>query len=390
MTEAHSVPSPYNAALLLADGTFFPGYGIGAQGITGGEICFNTAMTGYQEVLSDPSYAGQIITFTFPHIGNVGANAEDNEAVTPHCSGLVLREAITAPSNYRSKEPFEEWLKEQGLIGICGIDTRALTRHIRHAGAQNAVIISAESHKDIDLQKARYALEQTPDMAGRELARSVSTKHAYSWGQTRWKHEQGYGEIAEPKYHVVAIDYGQKWNILRCLASYGCEVTVVPCDMPAREILAKNPDGIFLSNGPGDPAATGEYALPIIRELLQSNIPIFGICLGHQLLALAMGARTDKMQQGHRGANQPVRNERSGEIEITSQNHGFVVCQSTLPAGVKLSHVSLFDGTCEGLMVEGKPIFSVQHHPEASPGPHDSIYLFGEFVEAMIEHKEAA
>lgn len=387
MREFEPVPSQFNAALVLSDGTVFYGYKCGRNGTTTGEICFNTALTGYQEVLTDPSYAGQIITFTFPHIGNVGTNTEDKEAEAVYAKGLILRERISSPSSFRSELDFNEWLKEHELIGISGIDTRALTRHIRHAGAQNCAIITADVSTAIDLQAAWEKLQETPSMEGQEIARSVSTASSYDWGQTRWQLGKGYGKLENPKFHVVAIDYGEKLNILRSLASIGCEVTVVPADMPAKDILAKHPDGIFLSNGPGDPSATGEYALPVIRDLIDSEVPIFGICLGHQLLALALGAKTEKMHQGHRGANQPVRNIQTGKIEITSQNHGFVVCHGSLPEGVEMSHVSLFDGTCEGLSVKNKPIFSVQHHPESSPGPHDSLYLFEQFAECMVEYK---
>lgn len=387
MPDFAPVPAPYNAALVLADGTVFYGHKVGNEGTTIGEVCFNTALTGYQEVLTDPSYAGQIITFTFPHIGNVGTNDEDKEANQVFAKGLILREAISSPSNFRSEVDFNEWLKEHGLIGISGIDTRALTRHIRHEGAQNCAIVTAQIAAEIDVKLVFEQLQDAPSMEGREIAREVSTPSAYSWGQTRWTLGKGYGTLENPKFHVVAIDYGEKLNILRSLASVGCEVTVVPADMPAADILAKNPDGIFLSNGPGDPSATGEYAVPVIRELVESGVPIFGICLGHQLLALALGAKTEKMHQGHRGANQPVRNIATGQIEITSQNHGFVVCHGSLPEGVEMSHVSLFDGTCEGLSVKNKPIFSVQHHPESSPGPHDSHYLFHEFVDLMVEYQ---
>ncbi len=388
MSDITSVPAPYNAALLLSDGTVFFGFGIGHKGITSGEVCFNTAMTGYQEVLTDPSYAGQIITFTFPHIGNVGTNIEDIEAEKVCAKGLIIREAISDPSNFRANNHFNNWLDENGLTGICGIDTRALTRHIRHQGAGNIVIVHAETGAEIDLNAARETLKTTPDMTGQELASSVSTPHSYDWSETRWKLGRGYGELDKPQFHVVAIDYGEKLNILRSLASVGCKVTVVPADSSAEDILHHKPDGVFLSNGPGDPAATAEYAVPVLRKLIESGVPIFGICLGHQLLATALGARTEKMHQGHRGANQPVRNLVTGVIEITSQNHGFVVCHGSLPDGVEMSHVSLFDGTCEGLRVPGKPIFSVQHHPESSPGPHDSQYLFHDFVDMMIEYKD--
>ncbi|MEI7668781.1 MAG: glutamine-hydrolyzing carbamoyl-phosphate synthase small subunit [Pseudomonadota bacterium] len=369
-----NLPSNSNAALLLADGTVFFGNSFGAENPVYGEICFNTAMTGYQEVLTDPSYNGQIITFTFPHIGNVGCNNEDIETnIAEGAAGLVVREPITNPSNFRSQQHFDVWLKEHKISGISGIDTRALTRYIRKNGAQNAVITKSDN-----LKQAQAELLKMPSLKGRELAKSVSTKNIYEWNEPR------FSEVSKTlSKHVVAIDYGEKLNILRCLVSEGCKVTVVPSQTSAQEILALKPDGVFLSNGPGDPAATGEYAVPVIRNLIDSGLPIFGICLGHQMLALALGGKTEKMQQGHRGANHPVKNLKTGLVEITSQNHGFVVVEDSLPDTVEITHRSLFDNSVEGIKLKDKPVFSVQHHPESSPGPHDSIYLFREFMEMM-------
>jgi carbamoyl-phosphate synthase small subunit len=382
-----TMPPYANACLMLADGTVFYGNGIGATGITAGEICFNTAMTGYQEVLTDLSFAGQIITFTFPHIGNVGCNDEDNEAVRPAASGLVLRELPTDPSNFRSESSFNDWLVAKGLTGIYGVDTRALTRHIRQAGAQNAVIFHAKKGEAINLEALQKALSACPDMTGRELAASVSTDKPYEWNQTAWTLGEGFGTLDKHSYHVVAIDYGEKLNILRRLAERGCKVTVVPATISAEDILKYKPDGIFLSNGPGDPAATGAYAVPVLKKLINSGVPMFGICLGHQLIGQALGGKTEKLKQGHRGANHPVKNLETGAVEITSQNHGFAVIADSLPADVKVTHVSLFDGTVEGLRSLSKPVFTVQYHPESSPGPHDSQYLFDLFVKSMQEAK---
>jgi carbamoyl-phosphate synthase small subunit len=371
------------AILVLEDESFFFGYGLGAtQKKAIGEICFNTSMTGYQESLTDPSYAGQIITFTFPHIGNVGSNDEDIETKGEAARGLIIREDITAPSNWRSEGHFNDWLIKQGMVGICGIDTRALTRHIRDNGALNGLIYF-DPDGDFDVDALKAEVKKWPGLKGMDLAIEVTCKKAYEWNETCWSLEDGYGEQKDPKHHVVAIDYGAKHNILRCLANAGCKVTVVPATMPANDILALNPDGIFLSNGPGDPAATGEYAIPIIQSLLESGKPIFGICLGHQLLSLSLGAKTQKMHQGHRGANHPVKDLETGKVEITSQNHGFEVIADTLPDTAIQTHISLFDKTNEGMRLKDKPVFSVQYHPEASPGPHDSYYLFERFVERM-------
>ncbi|MCB9948167.1 MAG: glutamine-hydrolyzing carbamoyl-phosphate synthase small subunit [Rhodospirillaceae bacterium] len=372
-------PPGATAALVLADGAVMWGRGLGAAGSAVGEVCFNTSMTGYQEILTDPSYAGQIISFTFPHIGNVGANAEDVETTTPSARGLVLRADITEPSNWRASRHLDDWLKANDLVGIAGIDTRRLTRRIRDGGAPSGVVAH---HPDgiFDIPALRRQAGDWPGLAGMDLAIEVTRRQTEQWDETRWRLGSGYGRLETPQRRVVAIDYGAKRNILRCLASAGCAVTIVPATATAEEILRHDPDGIFLSNGPGDPAATGRYAVPAIRALMATGKPIFGICLGHQMLALALGARTEKMHQGHRGANHPVKDLATGRVEITSQNHGFVVVPDSLPDDVEVTHVSLFDGTNEGLRVKGRPIFSVQYHPEASPGPMDSHYLFDRFV----------
>jgi len=376
-------PAGATAVIVLADGTTLWGRGIGAQTHAVGEICFNTSITGYQEILTDPSYAGQIITFTFPHIGNVGTNLEDIETITPAARGLIVRENITAPSNWRANSHFNDWLIAHNIPGICGVDTRALTRRIRDGGAPNGVIAHSPDGKfDIPALQAEVAAWSGLD--GLDLAKDVSCTQRYTWSESLWTLGQGYGEQTAPRFHVVAIDYGAKRNILRCLAASGCRVTVVPASTSAEEILTLAPDGVFLSNGPGDPAATGVYAVPTIRALLAKNMPIFGICLGHQLLALALGGTTAKMPLGHRGANHPVQDIHTGRVEITSQNHGFHVLPDSLPANVVPTHISLFDHTNEGLSVLDKPAFSVQYHPEASPGPEDSHYLFARFI-AMIE-----
>lgn len=384
--DKNALPSLLNAALLLADGTVFEGFGIGKAGIVFGEICFNTAMTGYQEILTDPSYNGQIITFTFPHIGNVGCNEEDIES-DGHLGacGLIVREAITTPSNFRAKQHLNDWLIAKGITGISGVDTRALTRHIRKNGAQNAAIVSDEWQvASGKWQEVKEKLATYPSLKGMELAKKVTTQKTYEWTEPRWTFATGHLPLAT-KYHVVAIDYGEKLNILRCLASLGCRITVVHAETSAEDILALKPNGIFLSNGPGDPAATGTYAVPVIKKLTDSGLPVFGICLGHQMLALALGGKTEKMHQGHRGANHPVKDLKTGKVEITSQNHGFVVSEE-LPKDVEVTHRSLFDGTIQGLRHKSKPVFCVQGHPEASPGPHDSLYLFERFVKMMETH----
>ena len=387
-----SSPGEATAALVLADGTILWGYGIGAVGSSVGEVCFNTSLTGYQEILTDPSYAGQIITFTFPHIGNVGANLSDIETTTPVARGLILRADITEPSNYRATRSLDDWLKAQDLIGITGVDTRRLTRRIRDAGAPTGVVAHAPDGK-FDLSGLKAMAADWPGLDGMDLAKEVSCRQTYQWDETRWDFAAGedglgaYGRQDSPRYHVVAVDFGAKRNILRCLASAGCRVTVVPATATAEEILRHDPDGVFLANGPGDPAATGSYAVPTVKAVVESGKPVFGICLGHQLLALALGANTTKMHLGHRGANHPVKDLETGKVEITSQNHGFVVERKSLPAGVVETHRSLFDGTLEGLRLDGRPVFSVQYHPEASPGPQDSHYLFERFVAAIDASK---
>jgi len=370
------------AALVLADGTVFRGHGIGAAGTAVGEVCFNTSMTGYQEILTDPSYEGQLITFTFPHIGNVGTNDEDIESTTPAARGLILRAEVTEPSNWRNARHLDRWLKIRNLVGVSGIDCRYLTRRIRDGGAPNGALCHSPDGQ-FDFEDLRRQAAEWPGLEGMDLAKNVSCTQTYQWTETLWHLGEGYGQLAEPRHHVVAMDFGAKRNILRSLASTGCKVTVVPATASVEDIMRHQPDGIFLSNGPGDPAATGAYAVPTIRGLVESGKPLFGICLGHQLLSLALGARTEKMHQGHRGANHPVKDLETGKVEITSQNHGFVVLPDSLPTGVTATHVSLFDNSLEGLKVEGKPIFSVQYHPEASPGPQDSAYLFERFVALM-------
>lgn len=383
-------PRPQGAtgALVLADGTVFWGKGIGAAGHSVGEVVFNTGLTGYQEVLTDPSYAGQIITFCFPHVGNVGTNVEDIESLHPAARGCILRADITNPANWRSTQHLQAWLESHGLVGLAGIDTRRLTRKIRDGGAPNGVIVHAPDGV-FDLPALVAQAQAWPGLEGMDLARDVTCTQSYDWMQTRWALGKGFSTQHQPKYHVVALDFGAKRNILRCLASAGCKVTVVPATTSAEDILKLSPDGIFLSNGPGDPAATGVYAVSVIQKLMASGLPLFGICLGHQLLALSLGAKTYKMDKGHRGNNQPVKDLLTGRVEITSQNHGFAVDRSTLPAGVIETHKSLFDGSVEGIAVEGKPIFSVQYHPEASPGPQDAHYLFQRFLDAIAAHRGA-
>ena len=375
-------PPGATAALVLADGAVFWGRGLGAVGTTVGEVCFNTSITGYQEILTDPSYAGQIITFTFPHIGNVGTNGEDIETLTPAARGLVLRADITGASNWRATAELGAWLSHHGLIGISGIDTRALTRRIRDGGAPSGAIGHAPDRAP-DVAALLDQAQGWPGLAGMDLAKEVSCVQPYDWDETEWRLGAGYGAQDKPAYHVVAMDFGAKRNILRALAGMGCKVTVVPATATADDVLRHAPDGVFLSNGPGDPAATGEYAVPTIQTLLEKDLPVFGICLGHQLLALALGARTEKMHLGHRGANHPVKDLETGKVEITSQNHGFVVAEDSLPGSALKTHVSLFDGSLEGLRLDGRPVFSVQYHPEASPGPQDSHYLFERFVGMM-------
>ncbi|MBV9840680.1 MAG: glutamine-hydrolyzing carbamoyl-phosphate synthase small subunit [Sphingomonadaceae bacterium] len=405
MADARARPEGATGVLALADGSLIWGRGFGAEGSAVGEVCFNTAMTGYQEVMTDPSYAGQIINFTFPHIGNVGANPEDIEAQNPHALGLIVREDVTAPSNFRATQRFDEWLRNNGRIGLSGVDTRALTRAIRIGGAPNGVI-AHDAAGDFDTDALVAQARAWPGLEGMDLARQVSTLQTYQWDDGLWRLGEGYErastslgtngglEAGKPfvpsevegraasdsRPHVVAIDYGLKRNILRNLVAAGARVTVVPATASYEDVMRHQPDGVFLSNGPGDPAATGEYAVPVIRKLLEVGKPVFGICLGHQLLGLAVGARTSKMHQGHRGANHPVRRASDGRVEITSMNHGFAVETETLPANAEPTHFSLFDGSLAGLRLTDKPAFSVQYHPEASPGPQDSHYLFEQFV----------
>jgi carbamoyl-phosphate synthase small subunit len=387
------IPAGATACLVLGDGSVLWGRGFGAHtpatGAPPAEVCFNTSMTGYQETLTDPSYAGQIITFTFPHIGNVGANPEDIEAVTPAARGLVVQQDLTEPANYRATRHLDNWLKSHGMPGISGLDTRALTIRIRDGGAPNG-IIAFPADGVFDLPALRAAAAAWPGLVGMDLAKEVSCRQSYGWNETSWVWPEGFGRQTAPKHKVVAVDYGAKRNILRCLATVGLEVTVVPATATAEEILRHKPDGVFLSNGPGDPAATGEYAVPVIQEILEKRVPIFGICLGHQLLGRALGGTTYKLERGHRGANQPVKDLATGKVEITSQNHGFAIAGDSLPANVRVTHVSLFDGSNEGLAATDKPAFSVQYHPESTPGPNDSHHLFHRFVALIEEHKGGA
>ncbi|KPN63486.1 carbamoyl-phosphate synthase small subunit [Aliiroseovarius crassostreae] len=374
------------ACLALADGTIFYGMGFGATGVTTAELCFNTAMTGYQEIMTDPSYAGQVVTFTFPHIGNTGTNVEDDETGDPVAAGMVVKWDPTDPSNWRNTEELTLWLEKRGRIGIGGVDTRRLTRAIRQQGAPH-VAIAHDPNGTFDAEALVAEARAFSGLEGLDLAKDVTCAQSYKWDEMRWAWPDGFPKQENPRHKVVALDFGAKRNILRCLASAGCDVTVLPATATAEEVLALNPDGVFLSNGPGDPAATGEYAVPMIREILETDLPVFGICLGHQMLALALGAQTIKMNHGHHGANHPVKEHETGKVEITSMNHGFAVNADTLPDGVVETHVSLFDGSNCGIKIEGRPVFSVQHHPEASPGPMDSYYLFERFASAMDARK---
>ncbi|ETX14323.1 carbamoyl phosphate synthase small subunit [Roseivivax halodurans JCM 10272] len=374
-------PRP-TACLALADGTVFYGMGFGATGETQAELCFNTAMSGYQEIMTDPSYAGQIVTFTFPHVGNVGVNPEDDETQDPVADGMVVKWMPTEPSNWRAAERLSDWLAKRGRIAIGGVDTRRLTRAIRTLGAPH-VALAHDPEGNFDIAGLVERARGFPGLTGRDLARGVTCAQSYRWDEMRWAWPEGHVRQTEARHRVVAIDYGAKRNILRSLASAGCEVTVLPATATAEDVLAQSPDGVFLSNGPGDPAATGEYAVPMIRGVLEKDVPMFGICLGHQMLALALGAQTQKMNHGHHGANHPVKELETGKVEITSMNHGFAVDSQTLPTGVLETHVSLFDGSNCGIRMTDKPVFSVQHHPEASPGPQDSYYLFERFAASM-------
>ena len=378
------------AVLVLADGTVITGRGLGATGSAVAEVCFNTALTGYQEVLTDPSYASQIVTFTFPHIGNIGTNDEDIEDLNPATRsgavGAVFKADVTNPSSYRAAGHLDQWLKRRGIVAMSGVDTRALTALIREKGMPNAVIAYAPDGK-FDIENLKAQARAWSGLVGLDLAKEVTSGQSSAWTETPWVWNEGYGERTDETMHVVAIDYGVKRNILRLLAGLGAKVTVVPAKTSAEDILAMKPDGIFLSNGPGDPAATGEYSVPVIKDLLKTELPVFGICLGHQMLALALGGKTAKMHQGHHGANHPVKDHTTGKVEIVSMNHGFAVDAESLPEGVEETHVSLFDGTNCGIALTGRPVFSVQHHPEASPGPQDSHYLFRRFANLIRERQ---
>jgi len=376
------------AVLALADGSVFQGFSIGAAGNTTGEVVFNTAMTGYQEILTDPSYSRQIVTLTYPHIGNTGVNREDVEASQIHAAGLIIKDLPRLLSNFRSQQSLSDYLKEGDIVSIAGIDTRKLTRILREKGAQNGAIVAGEADIAAATAKALELARAFPGLAGMDLAKVVSTRKAYNWTETEWRLGRGYGQQITPKFHVVAFDYGVKFNILRMLAERGCKVTVLPAQATAAEALALNPDGIFLSNGPGDPEPC-DYAIAASKELIERGIPTFGICLGHQIMALASGAKTLKMKFGHHGANHPVQDLDSKQVMITSQNHGFAVDQATLPANCRVTHVSLFDGSLQGFERTDKPAFCFQGHPEASPGPHDIAPLFDKFV-AMMEKKQNA
>ena len=371
------------AILILQNGKFFRGLGLGYQGTATGEVCFNTSITGYQEIISDPSYADQIINFTFPHVGNVGANLEDHESDKIWTKGVIINTEITSPSNYRALKNLDDWLKKNKIVGITGIDTRNLTNFIRDKGAPKGTISFSKNNK-LNIKKLLRQTQKWNGLKNLDLAQKVSTKKNYTWkGLKTWKKETGFVKNIKKDFHVVAIDYGVKKNILRYFSDFNCKVTVVSCKTLAADIIKLKPNGIFLSNGPGDPAATGKYAIPIVKELIKKNYPIFGICLGHQILALALGAKTKKMSLGHRGANHPVKNLINGKVEITSQNHGFEVVKNSLKRNIQITHQSLFDNSIEGIRLKNKPVYSVQYHPESNPGPQDSVYLFKEFIKNM-------
>ncbi|RWR14868.1 glutamine-hydrolyzing carbamoyl-phosphate synthase small subunit [Paenirhodobacter populi] len=388
MPVSHPSSDKPTALIALSDGQLFYGKGFGATGDTVAELVFNTAMTGYQEIMTDPSYAGQVVTFTFPHVGNVGVNLDDDETAEPVAAGMVVKWDPTEPSNWRATDDLVDWMTKKGRIGVGGVDTRRLTRAIRQQGAPH-VAIAHDPEGRFDIEALVKKARTWKGLVGLDLAKEVTCAQSYHWDEMRWAWPEGYVKRKGDGLRVVAIDYGAKRNILRCLASAGCDVTVLPATATAEDVLALNPEGVFLSNGPGDPAATGEYAVPMIRGVLEKELPVFGICLGHQMLALALGAKTIKMNHGHHGANHPVKDLTTGKVEITSMNHGFTVDAQTLPVGVAETHVSLFDGSNCGIALEGRPVFSVQYHPEASPGPQDSYYLFDRFAQAMRERRGA-
>ncbi|MFC3058287.1 glutamine-hydrolyzing carbamoyl-phosphate synthase small subunit [Paenirhodobacter populi] len=388
MPVSHPSSDKPTALIALSDGQLFYGKGFGATGDTVAELVFNTAMTGYQEIMTDPSYAGQVVTFTFPHVGNVGVNLDDDETAEPVAAGMVVKWDPTEPSNWRATDDLVDWMTKKGRIGVGGVDTRRLTRAIRQQGAPH-VAIAHDPEGRFDIEALVKKARAWKGLVGLDLAKEVTCAQSYHWDEMRWAWPEGYVKRKGDGLRVVAIDYGAKRNILRCLASAGCDVTVLPATATAEDVLALNPEGVFLSNGPGDPAATGEYAVPMIRGVLEKELPVFGICLGHQMLALALGAKTIKMNHGHHGANHPVKDLTTGKVEITSMNHGFTVDAQTLPVGVAETHVSLFDGSNCGIALEGRPVFSVQYHPEASPGPQDSYYLFDRFAQAMRERRDA-
>ncbi len=377
-----TIKNKNTAILVLEDGNYFVGQGLGHEGTCLGEICFNTSMTGYQEIITDPSYTGQIITFTFPHIGNVGTNFDDIESKKPTLSGIIIKSKPTKPSNFRSTISFDEWMKGNKVVGIYGIDTRLLTQIIRKKGPQNAIIVNGGGNNQ-DVESLRQRASSHKKLENLDLAKTVSCTVPYSWTESIWENGKKYGSVKSSEHSIVAIDFGLKFNILRSLASLNCNIKVVPCDTNFEKISEMTPDGVFLSNGPGDPAATGIYAVPLIKKLIKNNIPIFGICLGFQLLSIALGAKTIKMFQGHRGANHPVKDTRSGDVLITTQNHGFEVDKNSIPNDVEVTHTSLFDNCIEGIKSKKGPFFGVQFHPEASPGPQDSYYLFESFIELV-------